>query len=85
MRKIAIYRYDGTYVDENGETKSSTIVTVAKIPYAHRVDMVRLVADEGMALTKDGGETLLPSADVMPSEASEWCEVEAPEEQEQGE
>ena len=67
MQTINLYRY----------TRPDGGVTVSPVrPEGEYEPMYRLVADEGMALTKDG-ENLTSCADVESVEG--WYEVEAPE------
>lgn len=69
MQIINLYRY----------TRPAGGVTVSPVkPEGEYEPMYRLVADEGMALTKDG-ENLTSCADVESVEG--WYEVELPEEE----
>lgn len=70
MQIINLYRY----------TRPDGGVTVSPVrPEGEYEPMYRLVADEGMALTKDG-EILTSCADVNSTDG--WYEVEMPEEEE---
>ena len=68
MRTIPLYRYRR----EDGG------ITVSPIkPNCEYTDMIRLVADEGKVLTKDGMNTA-PCVDVVSAEG--WTEIEPIEE-----
>lgn len=83
MKQIAIYKYEGTYETDSGETKSSTVITVANIPGAPKTEMARLIADDGMVLSNDGGNTFYKVVDVLIDEVSSWSESLEPEPSEQ--
>lgn len=73
MQIITLYRYERT----NGG------VTISPVkPDCEYTEMVRLVADEGKMLTKDG-ENLTSCADTTTAEG--WYEVDEPEEPESNE
>lgn len=78
MQTKKLYKYEGTI-----EGKTATLVSLMDIPYARPTEMVRLVADEGMALSNDGGVTFCACIDVATDEVSGWAEYEAPEEPEE--
>ena len=67
MQKIKLYKYE--------RAEGGTTISPNK-PNTEYTEMLRLVADEGKALTKDGKE-LTPCADV--DSADGWREVDDPE------
>lgn len=67
MQKIKLYKYERA---EGGITISTNE------PNTEYTEMLRLIADEGKALTKDGKE-FTPCADV--DSADGWREVDDPE------
>lgn len=69
MQIITLYRYN----------RADGGVTISPVkPDGEYTEMVRLVADEGKVLTKDG-ENFTTCTDVESSEG--WYEVDAPEEE----
>ena len=65
MKKTTMYRYLGV----NGVIDSPIL-----LEGIYSVKTVHLIADEGMALTKDG-KTLVNSIRIPESEVAEWREV----------
>lgn len=69
MQKITLYKY----------TRADGGTTVSPVkPECEYTEMVRLVADEGKALTN--GETVTSCVDTDSAEG--WTEIDAPEEEE---
>ena len=82
MEQKVMYLYEGTYQAGEGEEKNSTLISAIKIPRASRVELVRLIADDGKVLIKDGLDGYATAIDVDPSEASLWSEIDEPVEDE---
>lgn len=69
MQKVTLYKYERAI----GE------ITVSPIkPDCEYTEMLRLVADEGKLLTRDGGENTFGCIDV--ESADGWEEIDIPEE-----
>lgn len=66
MTKETLYTYLGT----NG-----TVTTPVELEGVPSIKKVRLFADKGRALTKDGGKTKLQTVTVKESEVSQWTEI----------
>lgn len=69
MKKIIIYKYE--------RAPGRTTVSPRK-PLCEHIEMVRLIADKGKALTNDDGKTMLYCIDTESEDG--WVEIDIPQE-----
>ena len=71
MQQLTLYRTETTV---NGKSA----VRISTVADGVETSKVRLVADEGMALSNDGGVTLFLCIDVALADVGNWAEYPAP-------